>query len=178
MELLLDPEFKVRSYHLLLFMAGFFWEKNVLLPLSVCVYRYLQFKNITAREHLNFLASSMNAACAGQVFLRVLFDFKRPWVSISLFENISTVKTFIVCFGLVYAPALWAAAKLRSVPVLFKVLLWQWPVWILIYLSLGGIWTEMRAFLVMVPYTFPLLGMLFDDITEKSQQTKTFLFSS
>jgi hypothetical protein len=165
MELLLSPRLNERLYYLSLFGVGLFWEKTVLLPFSVGLWRYFHSKEMSLRKQLNVFAASLLAACGGQLLLHILLGSQNIWLRTPWTKNVATLKILPIAFALVYGPALLAWTKLRAAPSLFKFLLWQWPVWLAIYLGLGGILSEMRAFLVMVPYSFPLLGMMYDQLT-------------
>lgn len=166
-ELLLDEELKLTPYYLLLLLAGFFWEKNLLLPLSVGIYQFFYLKKKLFPDVARIVFISTLAACFGQIFLRLLFYGPHPWDSISLKMNIETLGAFFTFFPIVYGPAILGLFLNRKCPPLFKTLLMQWPIWFIIYISFGGWLREMRAFLVMMAYAAPLMAMWFDQLIGK-----------
>lgn len=168
METLLDEETGGWRYYFLLVLSGFFWEKNSLLPFSVGLYQY--FKGMKKSRILEVLLISLAAAAFGQIFLRVLFDTDRHFLKSSLVDNLAAFSPVsLVSFPLVYGPAVlsWLMLKPRS-PLLTSLIL-QWPVWFVIYILFGEsiFASEMRCFIVMVPYTFPLLAIGFDALIER-----------
>jgi hypothetical protein len=162
---LFDPAPTV-SYHGILLVSGFVWDKSVFFPFSRAVGDWLAGRR--KGRILLELALGCLLAGLGQAFYRWCYGQHAAGVG-SLSQNVRYF--YIYLFGLLVfqGPAIYYFCRnYRRLRVPFLGLLLQTPAWFLLYLALNGCTWEYRAsFFVSVTYCAPLLAMLCDEWREE-----------
>lgn len=151
------------GYVALLFLSGFFWEKHLFIPLCVAVLQLLQrrpFLKITLTA-----AVGLGASMIGQIIPRLLYPGPRAWAGWQTFsENMVGIRWFLLWAAILYGFQLWAVFRRGPlVPTIWRVMTLQFLVWPVVYLVKGGIIGEMRATMIMVPLTWPILALVINE---------------
>lgn len=156
MESLLDGKIRLGSICGWLLLSGLFWEKNFLLPLVLAGYQWR--KKARVRQIFTDSILMLLAVTCGQAMTRFYFG-DSAWLKSSVSENIATVSlNFLMSFSVLFVPPIVGWIVTRPKPPLYSALLAQWPLWMFIYVLAGTTLSEMRAFLVMIPYTYPIFA--------------------
>ncbi len=135
-------------------ISGFIWEKTLLLPISVGISDYLRSKKPVVLTLELLLAVLLTLI--GQFLPRVIYGTDRATDGITLAANLHSIPVYILYIIVVFGLALYSILRYwRETPVIYRMIVLQFPVWILIYLTLNGVLTEMRGIYIMIPLLWP-----------------------
>ncbi len=137
-------------------VSGFIWEKTLLLPISVGLSDY--FRNKKPAILTVELLIAMFLTSVGQLLPRLSFMYgtDRPIAGITFAANLHSIPVYILYVVIVFGLALYSILRYwRETPVIYRMIVWQFPVWIAIYLTLNGVLTEMRGIYIMIPLLWP-----------------------
>lgn len=135
-------------------ISGFIWEKTLLLPLSVGLSDYLRNKKpaiLTIELLIAIFSTSI-----GQLLPRLIYGTDRPIDGITLAANLHSIPVYLLYMMIVFGLVLYSIIRYwRETPVLYRMIVLQFPIWITIYLVLNGVLTEMRGIYIMIPLLWP-----------------------
>ncbi|HVO32983.1 MAG TPA: hypothetical protein VMU17_03650, partial [Elusimicrobiota bacterium] len=156
-----------------------FWEKSVLIPVSVAgVELWTRHRSLNMRQ-LGVLAASVVAPWIGQIVPRMIYGSARPFLPISYWMNLTYFHVYLFSVGLIFGPSIGFFIWLRKrVSPHYLGFLMQIPAWCVIYIVARARLLEMRGLLVLVPCLYPLMAKGLDSLIEHLPNSSGGLVSS
>jgi len=153
-----------RALLLPLLASSLLWEKALLIPIALFLGQWLAGERRPFRVIRNGLVTGLLCFCAvaGQLYSRWLCRASvGSWDGVDLSTNLGQIPLYLAGMLVVFGPSLAGFVRhFRQIPPPLRALAWQIPLFIPIYLAMGGVLAEMRGLLVLVPALWPALALL------------------
>jgi hypothetical protein len=152
------------GYIALLFLSGFFWEKHLFIPVCVAILQLLQRRPFL--KIASTAAVGLGAGVIGQIIPRLLYPGPKAWSFgwQTFSQNIAGIHWLLLWTAALYGFQLWAIIRRDSfVPPIWRVMALQFLIWPIVYLVMGGLIREVRATMIMVPLTWPVLALVINE---------------
>ncbi len=147
-----------------LLASSLLWEKAVLLPVCLFIGGFLEGERKLPQLLRSGAVTALLclAAVAGQLYTRwISRGSVGTWDGVSLATNLAAIPLYLAGMAVVFGPALTGLGRhFRQIPPPLRVLALQIPLFIPIYLVMGGVLAELRGVLILVPALWPALTLL------------------